>query len=253
MISHPLYLTSYWHYFCHHIYYIADITPNLFMRSHPLYISTSYPLITTAYSLYLYHHSHYTCVSHPRFPLYHTLCIHDIAPTICITSDTLYKVSHPQFMTSDHIIYDITCTVFMSSFPQYLTLHPLYLCPHNPSTYDLWTTVCMTTHPIYIWHICKIHNFISTLWVHTIVETTLHPLHSWHHTHYIRHHTHDNTKVISAISPPISDTTSTVSVTSNPVYQLYYTHSLYDVTHSMYDITFSMHDITWTLYDITPV
>ena len=223
------------------------------MRSHPLYISTSYPLITTAYSLYLYHHSHYTCVSHPRFPLYHTLCIHDIAPTICITSDTLYKVSHPQFMTSDHIIYDITCTVFMSSFPQYLTLHPLYLCPHNPSTYDLWTTVCMTTHPIYIWHICKIHNFISTLWVHTIVETTLHPLHSWHHTHYIRHHTHDNTKVISAISPSISDTTSTVSVSSNPVYQLHYTHSLYDITHYMYDITFTMHDITWTFYNITPV
>ena len=35
----------------------------------------------------------------------------------------------------------------------------------------------------------------------------------------------------------MSDTTSPVSVSSNPVYQLYYTHFLYDMTHYMYDIT----------------
>ena len=128
--------------------------------------------------------------------------------------------------------------------------------------------ICVLTIPLhmiceqlYVWHhthfiydiLYIIHNVTSTLWVHTIVVTTLHPLHSWHHTHYIQHHSHDNTKVISAISPSISDTTSTVYVSSNPVYQLYYTHSLYDITHYMYDNTFSMHDITWTLYDITPI
>ena len=114
---------------------------------------------------------------------------------------------------------------------------------------------------LYVWHhthfiydiLCTKHNVTSTLWVHTIVVTTLYPLHSWHHTHYIRHHTHDNTKVISAISPSISDTISTVCVPSNPVYKLYYSHSLYVITHYMYDITFSIHDITWTLYDITPM
>ena len=123
------------------------------MRSHPLFMSTSYPFYTTKYSLYLYHHIHCTCFSHPHFPWYHTLCIYDIAPTICLTLDTLYKVSHPQFRTSYYIIYDITGTVFMSPVPRYLTLHPQYLCPHNPSTYDLWTTVCMTSHPLYIWHL----------------------------------------------------------------------------------------------------
>ena len=153
MTSLPLYLTSYQCYFCHHIHSINDNTPTLFMRSHPLYMSTSYPLYTTTYSLYLYHHRHCTFVSHPHFPWYHTLCIYDIAHTICLTSDTLYKVSFPHFMTSRHIIYDITCTVFMSSLPRYLTLHPQYLCPHNPSTYDLWTTVCFITHPLYIWHL----------------------------------------------------------------------------------------------------
>ena len=153
MTSHPLYFRSYWRYFCHHIHSIDDITPTLFMRSHPLYMSTSYPLYTTTYSLYLYHHRHCTFVSHPLFPWYHTLCIYDITCTICLTSDTLYKVSFPQFMTSCHIIYEITWTVFMSSLPRYLTLHPQYLCPHNPSTHDLWTTVCFITHPLYIWHL----------------------------------------------------------------------------------------------------
>ena len=141
MTSHPLYWRSYRCYFCHHIHSIDDITPNIFMRSHPLYMSTSYPLYTTTYSLYLYHHSHCTCVSLPPFPWYHTVSIYDIALTICLTSDTLYKVLDPQFMTSRHIIYDITCTVFMSSLQWYLTLNPQYLCPHNPSTFDLWKTV----------------------------------------------------------------------------------------------------------------
>ena len=119
----------------------------------------------------------------------------------------------------------------------------------------------MISEQLYVWHhthfiydiLCTIYNVTSTLWVHTVVVTTLHPLHSWHHTHSIRHHTHDNTKVISVISPSISDTTSTVSVSSKPVYQLCYTHSVYDITHYMYDITFSVHDITWTFCDITPI
>ena len=150
MTSHPLYLTLYQHYFWQHIHSIDDITPNLFTRSHPPYMLTSYPLYTTKYSLYLYHHK---CVWHPHFPWYHTLCVYDIAPTVCLTLDTLYKVSHPQFMTSRHISYDITGTVFMSSLPQYLTLHPQYLCPHKPSNYDLCTTVCLKSHPLYIWHL----------------------------------------------------------------------------------------------------
>ena len=226
MTSHPLYLTSYLSYFCYHIHCIDDITPIVFMISHPLYMSTSYPLYTTTYSLYLYNHSHCTCVSHPLFPWYHTLCIHDIVPNICLTSDTLYKVSHPQFLISRHIIYDITCTVFMSSLPWYLTLHPQYLCPTTP--------LSRISEHLYLWHhnhfiydiLCTIHNVTSTQWVQTIVVTTLHPLHSCHRTHYIWHHTHDNTKVISAISPSISDSASTVSVSSKTVYELYYTHSL---------------------------
>ena len=72
---------------------------------------------------------------------------------------------------------------------------------------------------------------------HTLYMT----LHTWEHKSYICHLT------------LYICTTSTVSVSSNLVYQLYYTHSQYDITHYMYEITFTMHDITWTLYGITTV
>ena len=149
-----------------------------------------------------------------------------------------------------------------------MTSQALYSCYHFHDIYhwiqSIWvltTPLSMISEWLYVWHhtyfiydtLCTIHKVTSTLWVHTILVTTSHLLHSWHHTHYIWYHTHDNTKVLSAISPSISDTTSTVSVSSNPGYQLHFTHSLYVITHYMYDITFSIHDITWTLYDITPV
>ena len=124
MTSHPLYLISYERYFFHQIHCIDDITPNLFMRSHPLYMSTSYP------SYCIQHPINCVCTITATVPVYPPtlskishIFIYDIAPTICKTSDTLYKVSHPQFMTSPHIIYNITGTVFMTSLPQYLTLH----------------------------------------------------------------------------------------------------------------------------------
>ena len=148
---------------------IFDIVSTLFLSPHPLYwlyhtnsiyeISSSIYVdiisivfYTTTYSLCLYHQSHCTCVSHPHFPWYHTFFIFDFAPTICLISDTIHKISHQQFTTSRHITYDITGVVSMSSLRRYLTLHPEYLSPHIHSKCDLWTTVCMTSHPIYLWN-----------------------------------------------------------------------------------------------------
>ena len=149
------------HYILHRIDAISVTTSTLLMISHQIYL---WDLILYIFRHRIhciqqhihynfFHHSHCTCVSHPPFPWYHNMCIRDFAPTICLTSGTLCKETHPQFMILHHIIYDITCTVFMSLPPQYLTLHPQYLCPQNPSTYDLWTTVCRTSHPLYIWHL----------------------------------------------------------------------------------------------------
>ena len=127
----PPFLWNHTHYIWSRIDAISVTTSTLLMISHQLYlwdlihyISKSYSLYTITYSLYLYNHSHCTFVLHPLFPWYHTLCIYCFALTICLTSDTLYNVSHPQFMTSPHIIYDITVTVFMTSLPRYLKLHP---------------------------------------------------------------------------------------------------------------------------------
>ena len=165
-------------------------------------------------------------VSHP---------LYDITPTVYITSYMLYKSSHPHFMTLHHIIYVSTCTVFMESLPRYLTLHPLYLCHHNHSSDDLWPTFCMISHPLYVWHPMNCtYSHIHSLRTDTIVVITLLSLDSWHHTHYICLHIHDSTNIISAISPTICDTQSTVSVSSNAVHQLYHTHTLRMTSHTLY-------------------
>ena len=72
--SHPLYLTLYPLYLCHHIHCI-NITPNVLMCSHLLYFMTSYPLYTTWQPLHLCHH---------------TLLFNDITPFVCMTSHPLY-------------------------------------------------------------------------------------------------------------------------------------------------------------------
>ena len=93
-------------------------------------------------------------------------------------------------MTSHHITYDITCTVFMTSLALKLNWQASYLCHHSDSIDGLRPTVCMTSHPPYVCHLMHSpQRHIHSLWLHTIVVITLHPLHSWHHTHYIWHYT----------------------------------------------------------------
>ena len=126
----------------------------------------------------------------------------------------MYKALPPHFMTSHHIIYEITCTVFMISPPLSLKWHPPYLS-HHDSIDGLRPTLCVTSHPLYgcqLMHSTQRH--IHSLWLQALVVITVHPLHSWHQTPYIWEHTHGNTNIISAILPAISNTISTVSVSS---------------------------------------
>ena len=164
-------------------------------------------------------------------------------------------------MIFHHIIYDITCSVFMISLPLYLKWHPPFLCHHNGSIDGLIPTLYMTSHPPYVCHLMhSTQRHIHILWFHTIVVITLHPLHSWHHTPYIWHETHGNTNVISAIWPTISNTTSTLSVSSNPGYHLYHTNSLYDITCTMLVTSYSVCMLSQqmfltlypSMYNITP-
>ena len=151
-------------------------------------------------------------------------CIHHITLTISEMASTV-SVSSQQlyWWPQTNCMYDNTPTLRMPSFALYTTLHPLFM-------------------------------------TYTTVLITLHPLHSGHHTPYIWHHTHGNRNVISAIWPTISNTTSTVSVSSNSRYQLYDTHSLYDITHTIRVISYSVSKLSQkifmtlypSMYNITP-
>ena len=236
----------------HHFYEITptifDIVSTISLSSHPLYswyhtnciyeissaiyddiISIVYNIIFTRFvtsqPLNLCHHNHSFDVTSPFVCMTSHRYLYIIIYSIEGITSTFYDIIWH---------YVITCTVLMTSLLLYLTLHPPYLCHHNHSIDHLRPTLCMTSHQLYIWHLMlfTLHS-IHSLRLHTIVVTTLHALHSWHHTLYIWHHTHGNTNVIFAISPTISDTTSSVSVSSNPVYQLYHTHSLDDITHTL--------------------
>ena len=222
MTPHPLYLTSYILYLCHHTHCLGNITTTEFLRSHLLYMMTSYPLYMTSLPLNVCHHTHF---------------FNGITPFICRTSHPLYVSYHIQcikhylhILTSHQIIYEITCTLFMISPPLSLKWHPYYLSHHNDSIDGLRPTLCVTSHPLYgcqLMHSTQRH--IHSLWLQAIVVITLHPLHSWHQTPYIWDHTHGNTNIISAILPAISNTTSTVSVSSKQRIN-YSTTTLYDIT-----------------------
>ena len=132
----------------------------------------------------------------------------------------------------------------------------------------------MTSHPFIYDILCTIHNVTSTLWVHTIDVTTLNPLHSWPNTHYIRYHTHDNTIVLSGISPCylkvhplylchqtqcINCITPTLCMTLHTVCMT--SHSLCMTSHEhfmtshpyRYDISSSIFMTWYTIYMISPI
>ena len=142
-------------------------------------------------------------------------CTHDITPTISYIASTLSVSSQPLYLWSlANCMYDVPPTLYVTSYAPHITSHPLFMTSHHWSQH-ITSTEFMTSHSLK------------------------------------RLHKHDITNVTSAISPTISDITSTLSVSSNPEYRLYDTHSLDDITHYLCDIILNMHGLRWTLYDIT--
>ena len=142
-------------------------------------------------------------------------------------------------MTSHHIIYEITCTVFMISPPLLLKWHPPYLYHHSDSIDGLRPTLWMTSHPLYVCQLMhSTQRHIHSLWLQTIVVITLHPLHSWHHTPYIGHHTH----AIQTLYLPSDPLYLTLhSLSSHPKYRQHHTHPLYDITLPICVATFALY------------
>ena len=96
MSSHPLYWTSCPLYLCHHLHCIDDITPTVSLRSHLLYVTTSYPLYTTWQPLYV------------------------ITTTAFMTSDSLHMTSPPGF-------YDISSPIPVTSQTLCFWIHVNYI------------------------------------------------------------------------------------------------------------------------------
>ena len=212
-------------------------------------------MISTLYDnlYYKWHHMHYIH-SITRVIYDNSSTLYDVTFTICVTShnDPIYGIKHYMFM-----LYSLDMASGTDLWPQNycvpsqplcLTLHSMHFWHYTQCTNFLKRSECMSSQTLYVWHHMQyIWHHIHSLWLHTIDVITLHPLHSCHHTPNIWHNTYGNANVISAICPTISNTTSTVSVSSNPGYQLYHTHSLYDITNYTCDIIFSMHAIRSTL------
>ena len=153
--------------------------------------------------------------SHTLDQFYQTQCLYDITATMCMTSYALHVTSHSQFRTSHHFMYDIRCNLS--------DLTSTVFCHHTHSIDDITATVCMTSHPVYLWHhIHDIYDIISTkygitaLSVHDAtlgicmtsfaLQMTTHPL---YHTkpEYLRCHIlfrQHNTAPVSDISPTVS-------------------------------------------------
>ena len=118
-------VTVWWHHthcIWHHIHSICVITPMLLIISHPLY---------------MWHHTVHT---------YYSVW-------------TL-QTSHPVFLASNHNNYDMASTLFKTLYSLYITLHPLYLCHHTHSIYDITMTVW--PHTQYIFEMLLV---VKTFWM----------------------------------------------------------------------------------------
>ena len=106
-------------------------------------------------------------------------CIYDITPTLYMTSYAPYITSHPLF-GSHHCSNHITSTSFLTS-------HTLYM------TSRIWqhkSYICHLT--LYIWHYihcnCVIKPRVSITFYLLSVCPYIHTLYVWHHIQYAWHH-----------------------------------------------------------------
>ena len=167
----------------------------------------TYSIHVTSDRLYLWHHIHYVWQHNTVCFWYDTQHMCDI---ICTRDDITSTLPH------QITVFDVTSTSGMTSHPLYQTLHPLYLCHLNLSTYII---------PTFVWHdtnymcdnIYSLCNIISTPYVITLLYLWYHSLYIWNHIQYVEPHIH-YTRDITAIN------------------LCHHSHSI-DITNTLYDIT----------------
>ena len=135
MTSHPLYLTLPPLHLCHHTHSINDITANICMILHPVYV---------------WHPIHYIYDIIPSMYDITTLCVEDTTLSICMTSFALQVTLHPPYHNKPqylwfhiHLRHDIT--------PTLLDIPPTVSLSSQPLQW-YHTHFCMTSLPLYVWH-----------------------------------------------------------------------------------------------------
>ena len=188
-------------------------------------------------------------MSHPLHASHHTP-IWDIAPTVSLSSQPLHWYHTHFWMTSDppsvwhsmpyieHHILSLChhSTVLTTSKPLYMKPHPVrtatytlykrhhsqYLCPHTQSIDNITTTLCMTSHSPYVWHLLPYTNHhILILWHQTSMFMSSQPLY--------------------LTSCPLC-----VDGSSHPLYWWYDNNCISEITSAI------VHNIISIVYDMTP-
>ena len=139
----------------------------------------------TTQKSYLPSHSLYLTIN-PLYLCHQTMCINCITPTlcmtvhtICMTSHSVCMASHEHFMISHPYRYDITSTIFMTSYPIYMISPILFhenkttIPGTSPTVFDIKARASVWSNPLYQ---CLPQNYGSLHTWHTY--DIIHTLHS---------------------------------------------------------------------------
>ena len=174
-----------------------------------------------------------------------------------MTSDLLYMTSHPRFMRShplylwhhSHYISNITPTMFVNTYQLYFTWNTL--CEDNTTTiYDitLFRSVSVGSLPLYWWYNThSIYDITSTVYM------AKYALYMTSHPRFMtsQHSTHEIKAIVSHLKTIISDSTSTVSLSSFPDYRSYNPHCMTQyVWHNMTQPQYVWHHMNYIWHHI---
>ena len=129
-----------------------------------------------------------------------------------MTTQTLHLPSHPIYATLHplYLCHQTQCISYTAP-TLWMTTHTIYIwyCIQYalPNMNPLWhhTPICMISHPLYLWHHIQyilyhsycFHDNTTTIPdisptifdIRATVPMSWHPLYRWHHNKYLSHHT----------------------------------------------------------------
>ena len=226
---------------------------------------------------YMWHHSHCICPATPgalidynslgSYPTWHT---YDIIHTLHDITVTLYDIT-PQYLWHHSPLHswhqlpyighhlqglwhlvpypcDITDTIFVNTYQLYLTSNRR--CRDNTTPIsEITTSICVSvwSHTLYRWYNTHcIYDMAPTLFMaHYALYMTSHPRFMTSQPS-----THDIKAIISPLTPIISESTSTESLSLHPNYRSYNPHCMYDNTATICMTSCKLHMTSHPLFMI---